>query len=392
MTRQYKLVFAIIACLACTHTGYAAHYDPGCNLPAERMFIDALFSHDFDAARAAINSIEHEHSLIPSASFYEALAEWVSSLYIDDVNQRKNKLSQLRKSVRDLKSLHSSEQSAGSLLAWGLAGAHTARILLFEQHVISGYYMGNQAVVNLQQYVREATSTVEGRHAARLVIGLHQIYSNAVPDELKWAEFLVKPAGDIDQGRELILRTLRESRYLSPEAARVLLLEVPWSTPGVCDYLELGREMTEHYPGNPDFSIAWQGILLRCGRPDSALVENNRISTTGYQPIFGIKDINYPELMRMGRLRAYVDTGDVDSIRHENPESARVETFRQYALANALDITGSRNHAVSIYKALSDDSSAPVSLRKSSRLRVEFPYVAADRIEPYQSPGLMSCE
>jgi hypothetical protein len=391
LIRQYNLGIALIICLTCTHTGYAAHLDPGCDLPAERKFIDAVFNHDFDAARVAVNSIELEHSLIPSTPFYDALAGWVYSLQTDDVNQRKDRLSQLRMSVRELESFHSSKQSAGSLLAWGLAGAHTARILLFEQHVISGYYMGNRAVENLQQYTRDAASTVEGRHAARLVIGLHQIYSNAIPDELEWAEFLVKPVGDIDHGRELILRTLKESRYLSPEAARVLLLEVPWSTPGVCEYQELGREMTEHYPGNPDFSIALQGILLRCGRPESALVENKRISTAGYHSVLGRKDIDYPDLMQLGRFRAFADTGDVESIRRETPGSDHMETFRQYALANALDISGQRNHAVAVYKSLSDDSTAPVSIRKSSKLREEFPYIAAETIDSYQSPGLMIC-
>jgi hypothetical protein len=391
LIRKHKLGIVLCVCLACAQTGNAAHFDPGCNLPAERRFIDAVFNHDFEAARAVVNSIEHEHSLIPSASFYNALTGWVSALLVNDVTKRKDSLSQLRRSVKKFESLHTSDLSSGSLLAWGLAGAHTARILLFEQHIISGYYLGNQAVANLQQYTRDATSTVEGRHAARLVIGLHQIYSNAVPDDLKWAEFLIQPVGDIDHGRELILQTLRESRYLSPEAARVLLLEVPWSTPGVCEYLELGREMTEHYPGNPDFSIAMQGILLRCGRPESALAENMRVSAAGYQPILGIKDIDYTELMQLGRFRAFADMGDVEAIRQETPGSDHMETFRRYALANAFDVAGSRKHAVEMYQALSNDSTAPISMRKSSKLRVEFPYVAAETINTTQSPGLMTC-
>jgi len=392
LIRLFQLVIALTVNLACIQIAYSAHFETGCNLPPERRFIDAVFNHDFDAARIAAKATEYEHSLIPSASFYEALVDWVSSLYDDDISHQKGRLSELRKSVKELKNLHSSEQSASSLLAWGLAGAHTARILLFEQHVISGYHLGNQSIENLQQYSDTKSSTTEGRQASRMAIGLHQIYSNAVPDALKWAEFLIRPVGDIDQGRELIELTLQDSTRLSPEAARILLLEVPWSTPGICDYLELAGEMAEHYPLNPDFSIAFQGILLRCGNPHRALKENMRISTVNYNPVFGIDRIDYPELLKLGRLRAYAETGNIDSIQQEIPVGDRFGFYQQYALSNALDISGSRNRALALYKSLSEDKSAPNSLKKSSQIRMKFPYVATDKVVPRRSLKLLGCE
>ncbi len=391
--RVWQCVIFIIFSLACIQSGNTNHYAPDCKPPPERQFIDAIFNQDFEDAREILKDIESDQSLIPSRPFYEALINWIAALSNNDSSQRKSKLSTLQKRVNDLSALHSTKQTPGSLLAWGLAEAHTARILLFEKRMITGYFTGNRAIKNLQQYVGDESSTDNGRNAAMLAIGLHQIYSNAIPDELKWATPFINQVGDMDHGRELIIHALQNSQHLSPEAARILLLEVPWATPGICDYLDLSRVLAKHYRNNPDFSLAHQGVSLRCGRPRDTLKENKRfMRIRSGQLITGLTEANYSELFQMGRLRAYADTGNVDAIRHESLVSVTLKPFQQLALANALDNSGSRDNAIAQYQSLSEDKSASISLRKVSKMRIRFPYSAVKRIVPGRSLSLALCE
>jgi len=365
---------------------------PDCDLPVERQLIDAVFNLDFDSARIILLDLDND-SLIPSALFYEALVNWIESANRRDTDLREIALADLLSSVSELNSRYSLRRNPESLLAWGLAAAQTSRILLFHQRIFSGYKMANQSIQNLQEYVRNELATDNGRSAAQMAIGLYFIYASTIPDEMEWIGKLVNLDGNLDMGRELIEQALQQSPQLSPEAGRLLLLEVPWSMPGACNYLNFSRELVQRYPGTPDFSIALQGLLLRCGSADRALEENLRyLSNNNRSAIAGLSEENYSELFEMGQLRGFADTGNSESLQRYSLENENLEPFRQISLANALDISGSRDEAVKIYESLSKNTSARLSMRKVAKMRLNIPYSVSRTIVPNRDLALAGCE
>ena len=350
-----------------------------CELPTERQFVEAIFDHNFDHANTIINELDFDKALIPSIPFYQGLSNWIQGNIHSDKKQIKRSLHALSLAVDDLKIQHQVKDTTASFLGWNLAAANTARIFLVSNQMISAYNMGNPAIENLAQYLKGPT-TQSGRAAATLALGLHHIYSNAVPDKYKWASFLVKPSGNFELGRKLIEQSIQESLQLAPEAARALLTEIPWSRGEVCDYQQFSKALAEKHAVNPDFSIAYQGILLRCGWPKYALTENQRfLSEYNGKTIVGLAATDYTALFQLARIRGFVELQDIQSIKQENPVNNNVQWLKQFALANVYDTTGDRTQSADYYNSIIDAPAAPIALRKSASMHLEQPYSMIQR-------------
>lgn len=389
--RVIRFCKLIIIGLFAIYPVYSQSIKAQCILPAERQFIDAIFNHDFATAASVLKKFDQQQNLIPSSAFYKALGNWVKGAVGNHSEQIKNSLKALTGAVEELEAVHTIENTPESLLAWNLAAVHTARILLNSRQIFAAYHLGKPAIKKLQQYLQGET-TPAGRSAAVLALGLYTVYSHAIPNRYEWVRHWINPSGNFHSGRVLIEQSLQHSPHLAPEAARALLLEVPWSGKQICDYQDFSQELSERYPHNPDFSIAYQGILLRCGQPAAALAENRRfISDHKIKSIQGLAADNYAELFQMGKLRGYVELQHLEAIKNENLVSERLKWFRVFALANTLDIIGEEEEARDHYDSIINADSAPKSLRQSAKMRLQFPYAAARKLDAKRVIRLAGC-
>lgn len=362
-----------------------------CPAPAERQILDSLFNMAFDRAEALTETLDEQSGVIPSRGFYTALIEWARFQH-KGIGPGNPGISRLKEEVRALENRHERLGTPDSELAWSLAAAHASRILLNEERFIGAYNLGYPAVKRLMRLVQQEFSNAEAKFAAQLAIGIYNVYINNLPEGLKWASFLLMKPGDAEQGRWLIEQALANSKTLSPEAGRVLLLEFPWSLPGHCDYLELASHMTEQYPNNPDFSLARQGLLLRCGYPDEAALENRKFLVgAGSDEISGFNPIDYDLQFKLGNARVMAETGDYENLENEVSNLKELDYYYTLAKAHAYDIVGQRESAISHYHVIMDNDDAPDALKKSAEMRLTFPYTETKSVLPGRKVFIQHC-
>ena len=357
----------------------------------ERVVLDALLNYDFGSAGEATLAVSQGHVLIDSTSFYRGLVSWVEAAITENPDQKDRALATLVKAVEQLQTDYQEAPEAENLLGWHLAAAHTARLLLENEQILSGYSLGRKSASSLATIVYNEEFNREQRAAAALATGLFYVYSNFIPDEFGWVKSMVKSEGSIDQGRQLIEFSIRHSPQFSPEAARALFMEVPWTTPLHCRYLNLAEQMAQYYPNNTDFSIVLQGSYLRCGYPELALYENERIQSLSVESMYqGLTGEPYAELMTLGKVRALAQIGRARGI-EEYLENTSSNPLYTYAMANALDVSGKRNQALQHYKSLGDDPDTAPYIRKNARARLTTPYHPPETIQRVNSLNLLTC-
>ena len=363
-----------------------------CEIVPERRIIDALLNLDTERASSLLGDVVPEVNLLPSANFYGHFIDWVAAAKTGQQNGKRTAVNRLLSETEKLREIYLKKNDPDAFLAWNLSAAHASRLLLENEQFVAGYNLGQPAVVNLKKYLKGDNVSESGRHAAHLVIGLFYFYTNSVPEKYEWAESLIRPTGDIDRGRMLIESVLSDSPRFAPLAARALLVEVPWSTPGICDYRDLARTMTARYPDNPEFSIALQGAALRCGYPEEAVQEQLRFrERVAGQTVTGFGNEDYDALLDQGWMRAMAATGNLAELNNFATDDPSMEWFRLYVQANGLDANGQRQLALEHYQVLAENDVVPEGLRKNAEMRIEIPFTVPETIPPQRTLNLSEC-
>ena len=358
----------------------------------ERIVLDAALDLDFASAERTLEVISPGNAIIPSSDFYRALLNWIQATTSGDRELGNKSTDDLQRAVGALKRNHQLEPDPDRFLAWHLSAAHTARILVAEKQLLTGYRLGLESTQALKKVVYDQSYRIDQRAAAALATGLYYVYLNYIPDEFEWIKPMLKSEGSIDQGRELIEFSIRNSPQFSPEAARSLFMEVPWTTPAQCRLLELAEQLAQNYPNNTDLSIVLQGTYLRCGHPDSSLDENERIrSIAGEAGYTGLTEEPYRELLELGRIRALAQSGAVTEIQTLLDQQQQNPLY-DYALANALDVANQRDSAVEHYNRLVESRDTPEYLRNSAIQRLTIPYRAPETIDRRDGLKLLTCQ
>jgi hypothetical protein len=360
-----------------------------CEISTERQIVDRLLNADPGAAQVLIDQNSSNYQLIPSPAFYAALIDWYENLIEIRLSNETLDKSTLVDELDVLEYRFHNNPTADSQLAWGLAGALTARALFANGQALSGYRVGIQSIENLEAYLKEPQSDKPGRAAASLMTGLYYLYTNLIPEEFQWLSSRVTPRGSIDEAVRLIEFSVRHSTILGPEAARILLAEVPWRLPNHCNYQGLAKQLLEHFPGNADISLLYQGLYIRCGRSDLALTENQRLSDAGKNGnLYGYGNYDYEQLAEMSSYRIHANLGNTAKLNHGRND---LRWHRTFAQANSLDTTGKRNLSIKLYQSLSKDTEAPSSIRKSSSIRISIPYLSPETIVQRNSLNFPEC-
>ena len=360
-----------------------------CETATERLIVNSLLNANPGVAQLHLDPDLSAYQLIPSPTFYAALIEWYKNLIEVRLSNRTLDKSRLVGEVNILESRFNSAPSPALQLAWGLAGALTARALFANDQALSGYRVGIESIENLETYLKEPASDKPGRAAASLMIGLYYLYTNLIPEEFQWLSSKVTPHGSLEEAIRLIEFSVRNSTILGPEAARVLLSEVPWRLPNHCNYQGLAKQLLDHYPHNTDLSLVYQGLYIRCGRSDLALTENQRLSNDAENnALSGYGNYDYVQLIEMSSYRIHANLGNTEMLKDGNNE---LKWHRIFAQANSLDTLGNRDQSIKLYQSLSTDTEAPSSIRKSSKIRISIPYHSPDTIIQHDSLNFPEC-
>ena len=360
-----------------------------CEPLTERKIVDSLLNADPGAAQAFLDQDLSHYQLIPSPTFYAALIDWYKKLIDNRLTNQKLDKTALFHELDILKSQFEENPSPRSQLSWGLAGALTARALFANNQALSGYRAGIESVENLQTYLKDPQSDKPGRAAASLITGLYYLYTNYIPEEFQWLDSRVTPHGSIEEAIRLIEFSTRHSTILGPEAARILLFEVPWRLPDHCKYQSLAKQLLSNYPNNTDISLVYQGLHLRCGHSETALTENKRIFEAGKNgDFYGYGNYDYAQLIELSSYRIHANLGNTTML---NEGDRELKWHRKFARANSLDTVGNRDSAIKIYQSLTTDTMAPSSIRKSAEIRVSIPYHPPETITQDSSLKFPEC-
>ena len=344
-----------------------------------------MFDNDFSLAHKKLSDLGTAENLIPSKDYYQSLLNWAQAQYRKDRSERKSAIIDMRQAVKNLSQLYNELQTTESSLAWNLAASNTARLLLDNDQGWTAFKLGNPAIERLKILLANSALDDQQRIAAQLAIGLYSVYVNSVPEKFQWLAGMVDKSGSLDQGRVLLEQAMLNSEVLSVEATRSLLFEVPWSTPQQCSYLSVSAQLINRFKNNADFSLAHQGLLIRCGFAEDAIAEIQRYRSNHLlSDISGYANLDYAEQFILSELRAYAELGKYRAILNLSIQDGFKESGQySYALANAYDVAGKSVLAKSIYQDLVMNPDIPLHIQKLSQNRIRLPY----KPRPKKLPG-----
>jgi len=360
-----------------------------CDVSIERKIVDSLLNADPDSARLLLDQELATYQLIPSPTFYAVLIDWYENLIKVRLSSKTLDKSALTDQLKYLELKYNENTTAELQLSLGLAGALTARALFANNQALSGYRLGVESITHLEAYLEDPDSNHQGRAAASLMTGLFYLYTNYIPKEFKWLRSKVTQRESLEEAIRLIEFSIEHSPILGPEAARALIAEVPWRLPNHCGYLGLANQLRTRYPNNSDLSLAYQGLHIRCGRSDLALIENQHLLKADNKgSISGYGDYNYKQLIEKSSYRIHANLGNSDKLETGSEE---LRWYRLFAYANSLDVNGDRKQAIQTYQSLQTNQDTPPSIKNSASIRISVPYQVPETFDQYSSLNLPEC-
>jgi len=311
-----------------------------CESATPRRFIDLLTNMELSGAEKYLQQWEQREATLAELGFYRAmvlLARAKASSGDRREHLRQRALQGLLKWV---------DESAGarvrhpSMLTIGLSKAFIARIYLEQERWFKAYRFGKAARDELRALIQRNPDSED----AYLVLGLYEFYTGSVPAALRWLMALIDLSGDREKGLRYLERAVANGPIAAPEAARVLIYELPLTAPEVCAYLPLLKEVRQRYPKNPLFTLRLQRVYRECGYPLQALEENRR-AEKHFQSNHWLK-----RKLDWEALHIHRDLGNVEAIKLLRIQFRDASQVWSMAKAGALDVSGKHRQAETIYR------------------------------------------
>ncbi len=344
-----------------------------CELQPEKNIVNAILNGDNDNAEQFIQNFDWNIALIPSPAFYRALAMWHKGYQQREQKVKTQGISKLLSAIEELESRHTpATNNLSAILALGLGKGYTARALMENEQYISGVQLGLEAIRHLSKFLQNADQATPGVNDAGFLMGLFEVYTHDLSNQRHWLVGKSGYHGDRSRGIELIEQSIIGPSVFANEASRTLLSEISWQMPTVCRYQSMIDQTGKYLMKNNDLAVLRQGLLLKCGYPELAL-QANLDSMQQDSPA-----VNRRQLTKAA-FRIHADLG-----RHEALLATRTEPvlkpFQEFAIANAMDVSGLRDQAIVRYRGLVDGNNNPENIRTAAKVRMKFPYTAPERI------------
>ena len=310
-----------------------------CESATPRRFIDLLTNMEFSGAEKYLQQWEQREATLADLGFYRAmvlLARAKASNGDRREHLRQRALDELLKWVDENTA---ASMGPSSMLTIGLAKAFIARIYLEQERWFKAYRFGKAARDELRALIQRIPESED----AYLVLGLYEFYTGSVPVGLKWLMALIDLSGDREKGLRYLERAVTHAPVAAPEAARVLIYELPLTPPEVCSYIPLLKEVRQRYPKNPLFTLRLQRVYRECGYPLQALEENRRAGKS-FQAHWLKRKLDWEA------LHIHRDLGNVGAIKSLRTQFRDVSEAWLMAKAGALDVLGKHRQAETIYR------------------------------------------
>ena len=139
--------------------------------------------------------------------------------------------------------------------------------------------------------------------------------------------------------------------------------------------MDIGQSLSQNYPKNADFSLAYQGILLRCGYTQRASEENDRLAALArVEGLAGFSPIEYERSLELGKIRIMVAKRNIEGLRQTSLEDLELRPYLDFAMGNVLDLNHQYDESQEFYNLVIQSPDTPESLRLSANMRLHHPY------------------
>lgn len=309
-----------------------------CESSDPRRVIDLFSNNDFSAARTHLDQWARRGAGADELAFYRALVVLARARH--SAGKQRERLTQ--QALQQLLGFVTDYSNSTDKLNIGMAKALAARIYLDQERWFKAYRLGRAARDELRALVKREPE----REDAWFVLGLYEFYTGSVPAGLKWLMALLDLSGDREKGLRYLERAVTHAPVAAPEAARVLVYELPLEAPQVCAYIPLLKEMRKRYAQNLLLTLRLQRLYRNCGHPLLALAENRQ---AGESPRSGHW---FKRKLDWEALHIYRDLGNPDAIESLRGRFRHRPQVWLRAKAGALDVLGKYRQAGLIYRQL----------------------------------------
>ena len=346
-----------------------------CNRSEERQIVDSILATNYQRANALIDRLDVNAAVIPSKEFYSALSQWYYGYQFEDKKRKKSGATAMMAAINNLdaklQAIHSSHTDDAAVtrshLAAGLSKGHGARILMEGGAIYSGYKLATAALAHLDQFLAAASPETQGYHDAKFLRGLYEIYTHDLKTRSNWLAGLISYRGNRHLGIALIEKMINEPAIFAIEGMKSLLAEVSWQTPDICQYRDGIDLIGDRFAFNRDFITLRQGLLLKCGFFERALLVNQEYRGRVIQSKLAQEILNKSEL----RIRAGLGMAEeIDQVKI----SEKLRADQLMAKANALDVRGQRDAALSLYLKIKRNQGISKVYRTVATSRIKYPF------------------
>ena len=311
-----------------------------CESASPRLFTDLLTNMDVSGAESYLQAWEQRELKSADIGFYRAMLTLAKAKASSGERRERLRQQALDKLLNWVRESAKSSKNLPSTLTIGMAKAFIARIYLDQERWFKAYRYGSAGRDELRALVERKPDSED----ANLVLGLYEFYSGSVPAGLRGLMALIDLSGDRDKGLRYLERAVAHAPIAAPEAARILIYELPLTAPEVCAYLPLLKEVRQRYPKNPLFTLRLQRVYRECGYPLQALEENRR-AEKHFQSNHWLK-----RKLDWEALHIHRDLGNVEAIKLLRTQFRDASQIWSMAKAGALDVLGKHRQAETIYR------------------------------------------
>ncbi len=315
-----------------------------------RQGVDHLLKLEFDKAETKFAQLRKQNPDYALLGFLQASVYWVKA-EASQGGERKAAWSQAEKRLEQAideakEALEENPRDPLWRLNLGMSQFFLGRVQVEMKRLFKTIRYARAGRDVLRDLIKEHPDMED----AYFVLGMYEYIAGSVPRGLKWLTHLFDISGDRALGVKYLERATSRARVMAPEAARMLLaaagLQPEYVEP--CRYLSLSRQTVKLYPENPHYSGANQLILVHCGFPKEALVENKRAFDAFLE--------RFPDMvnpLNLVKLQVYPAIGAIDKIEEMAPLFTKRDHSHWYlAKGQAYDVLGQRKKAVKIYEEI----------------------------------------
>ncbi len=243
--------------------------DKHCDQKKARLVVDALLDRNIVLAQTRMSRWKEADPSNHWLPLYDALVLVAIADYSTsrDLARYDVPLRALEKVIKKSKaSLKGAPKVVPLRLSLATGQAVAGRLMMEQGRWLGAFNHGYDS----RQAMRALLTEYPGLEDVRLILGMFEYFTGAVPAAAKWLTYLVGFSGSEEKGIELLERVVEKAPIAAPQAAEALLVEVGHSAAKACRYLGLAATMRKTYPNNGRYRRAERSLQAQCQKAEAS--------------------------------------------------------------------------------------------------------------------------